>query len=1496
MATIIRPFPPTPTISNRTVDKRITSQPAEEELLGLLGLTTLKALLEFEPVIAARAVLAISLNGRPTGDLKRLVTEKFLGEDVTKAASWPIAALSSVHDKTAAILVRFGIVTIAALANFGPRMRAEALLDGFAEQPFYQSPPSAPDELMPKMTGAITSLYRYNSFIRDRDLRNLRIFLDKACAPETILTQIFEESTLPCPVLYLGRLAGYTQQWVLQGTYLGEVMHSLSLAPGESRNIAIVDWRRAQRTGRDEDTVGAEDLSHFARHNRSLDETASGVASEHQWGQTETAAVTAAGGLAAVAAAGVVGGVGGALGGAALGSIVAGVGAVPGALAGAAVGGFAGVASAGIAVAGAGALGMIRADTNGDRDVEGTTAQDIMLTTRQKSSVERSLRSSVVLEDVQEERDHLQTSTVTNYNHMHALTMQYYEILHRYAVSIKLDSLEPLLFLPFGTLPFDAKNIKNLWPFIRILFEDGEMVRLIDEKLGYAQMKIEKIEVEVPEEPLEPGSPSSLEIKKVEVAVKVSQGFNAVSARLSWWDDIGAARIDDLKHISTQAPRTLNFDSSELTSLPLSGTQIKGIDVTLDQAVNIETDVEVLVRATQKLEGQAGEDTASIVLTQQTFFPASNPSDSDRTKHFPWNATSGLSATYEEYLEAKRVYDEAVEAENEAQKEYEEAVQERSEAQDDALTNLLLLANGRRFALTREYIQRAEPEVLAILLDAIVISDGNYELPLHRIAHSVPIAIAGSFLILRMKRHWDRELPFSKVPDSRTIQIRVLPDLARLIEHPQWVIDRWERLHDRPLSADIVDLPTSGLFAEAILGRSNAAEKLDLTRHVAWHEMPIPHQPPAIAPLTLGSRVQSQDATPSALPNTINIVNPPTFPEPTGLAEAFATLRTSDMFRDMSKAGELAGIIGNLTQLAGSLGQAATEMTGDAAARALQSAGDIGEVAAGLANQAMIEGARSQSEIPSQTSLGSRINALKEQQSLATEPEDKKVYGDNIRELLSNGGYKFASTAANGSRDGGSGGSQESPSKGLLDFALKTAGALGTGLLNWSSDPEGELSDALKEAMLEAAKKEIKDQGETLAKRIIPMGGAFLAFAKLSLAFGYGAGEKLQQVNSELRPLYAKLESKIDLDDTDALSQDEIDALRTLTGYQNIAVSKLPRIVRAGIDRAGTKAIEMGADAVKKLLGDNVMHIAEELAENKEVIALFSATVEEGRSQIPMARKTIEERLISFMITAFLKQLPKSKFQTALGVIVEPVRNSQPVVIEIMGGLANALVQGALQDLGPHEETVKKLILDYAGNPNASRNFKDGRSFKEAFDAVGTLEPSGGNHVEIDGTIVRAPQSVIVSINNAAGTPDQTLFEVRAAGDIFRVLRDMVEMAIQARAFELQRQYNYDPTPQKYNNLEDKLATEIGKGAQEINSGFVKLQIAVRTIFEAAGDTTHSEPNALQTFIRDELYLENKFQVWQLVRSQPGIPQARNTKPHNRGGRLHTRPFLPQSR
>ncbi|MBK8723759.1 MAG: hypothetical protein IPL95_16340 [Saprospiraceae bacterium] len=87
---------------------------------------------------------------------------------------------------------------------------------------------------------------------------------------------------------YLGYIVGFKQSWINMGTHLGEIINSLALAPGESRNVLFVEWRR-KLNSRSEDTTANEQLTNSLTHNRALDEVTRITAKEHQSGLTSTA-------------------------------------------------------------------------------------------------------------------------------------------------------------------------------------------------------------------------------------------------------------------------------------------------------------------------------------------------------------------------------------------------------------------------------------------------------------------------------------------------------------------------------------------------------------------------------------------------------------------------------------------------------------------------------------------------------------------------------------------------------------------------------------------------------------------------------------------------------------------------------------------------------------------------------------------------------------------------------------------------------------------------------------------------------------------------------------------------------------------------------------------------------------------------------------------------------------------------------------------------------
>jgi hypothetical protein len=160
----------------------------------------------------------------------------------------------------------------------------------------------------------------------------------------------------------------------------------------------------------------------------------------------------------------------------------------------------------------------------------------------------------------------------------------------------------------------------------------------------------------------------------------------------------------------------------------------------------------------------------------------------------------------------------------------------------------------------------------------------------------------------------------------------------------------------------LVPIPTNGVFAEAVLGRSNSAEKLDITRFWNWQDSPAPLTPPELGPISTGSRALAENLTPGQLgPSTLNIVNPTNLPDPTGLGASLGALANLN-FRDMS------GLAGT-QQLAGT----ATTGTLTATTEAGKIDVAMAQVAADIVKTAMVTGFGNKKE-GGVSGEGARIN------------------------------------------------------------------------------------------------------------------------------------------------------------------------------------------------------------------------------------------------------------------------------------------------------------------------------------------------------------------------------------------------------------------------------------------------------------------------------------------------------------------------------------------
>jgi hypothetical protein len=245
----------------------------------------------------------------------------------------------------------------------------------------------------------------------------------------------------------IGGVLTYTQSWYTKSLSLGHLIHGIALGPGETTKIAVIDWARRVSTAAVESIEELELLSEELSRSRSIGEITAAVARETQRGRSAAQSEASAQQY------------GEARSGANLrdfdpfSSPLAFTGLM--------------VISPGVSTSGS-SLGLAFnasaasswSTTSGQRNVGASLAQDIVDRTHQAAHSARNRRASIVREVSQQESESVSTRTLTNYNHMHALTIEYYEVVQLYRTVVELSKADRCLFVPMRPLDFrDTKVI-----------------------------------------------------------------------------------------------------------------------------------------------------------------------------------------------------------------------------------------------------------------------------------------------------------------------------------------------------------------------------------------------------------------------------------------------------------------------------------------------------------------------------------------------------------------------------------------------------------------------------------------------------------------------------------------------------------------------------------------------------------------------------------------------------------------------------------------------------------------------------------------------------------------------------------------------------------------------------------------------------------------------------------------------------------------------------
>jgi hypothetical protein len=212
------------------------------------------------------------------------------------------------------------------------------------------------------------------------------------------------------------------------------------------------------------------------------------------------------------------------------------------------------------------------------------------------------------------------------------------------------------------------------------------------------------------------------------------------------------------------------------------------------------------------------------------------------------------------------------------------------------------------------------------------------------------------------------------------------------------------------------------VFAEAVLGRFNAAEKMDLTRFWNWQDSPIPIVAPEIAPLQAGTRAQSDEIRPGQLSQPVLSIQQPTaLPDPAGVTAIINAIQQGNMFRDMSGLAQTAALAQAGVQASAAGATAAGEQAANTLATVMANNTERMRIAAQLlAGTGGIGGGGGGPKPPGKGTVSERGGELNAAKTIGDQI-DQSAGANGIGGALGNGGLGGGS-GGGGSGNGGLGG------------------------------------------------------------------------------------------------------------------------------------------------------------------------------------------------------------------------------------------------------------------------------------------------------------------------------------------------------------------------------------------------------------------------------------------------------------------------------------------
>ncbi len=846
---------------------------AQQTALEVLEIRTVFDLAASAAFGAAHRLLRLQDDAtQPEAQLQRVASDIAAtpaGVPVADLALLPIQSLKAVGAQRAPVL-RTALATnlVRDLALWPPYAAARALLAEqlAGEDPLPVGDPGTPPELLPRNGAFPTERVLYRRLLidstSDAGVQPLEQAGD-ALSLSTVLSGQDQGFTRVAS----GALLTFSQDWFAQGVALGQLLHSLSLAPGESTRMAMIDWSRQSRGSSSEDVDEAERLANTTTHQRALSEVTEATAAEVQGGSTRTKSSSRS-----------------SQSGSALGFEVGPI----------AFGGSSGGGSTKTEA-------LTVTSSFGRRDLSASVSQQINDVSQQQASAARSRRASIVQEVAQSEHEALSTRVVCNYNHMHALNVQYYEVVQAFRVTTTLQRAERVLFVPLKMVDFgDALTLERWRAVLADVALSDDIRRQLTTEFGVVEIVPNLPRLRIGDAVLASAFTNSAGLTNAASAAVAAGGLRFELGPAQSGATLSALKGFDarqLGRVASLSARTLLRNGSDAVFVP-DEARLHGVAV----AGRLAGGLRVTTRAGGELPA-ASSGPAQITLETPT-----RVADIDAVQVQLGDAAPGR-ATLKLMLDiggAALPLDVPVQL-NEGGP--VGVVQFKAARAAPALLKHL---RDNALHYSRAVFERLDATTLSGLLSHLTLAG----VPLGSLVDPQPVALVANALVLKLN-----------LPNRGTVDD---PALAAEVQAWQEFLQR--RGLDRPVpQSQTVPLPTGGVFAEAVLGRFNSAEKIDLTRFFDWQASPIPLTPPEIAALPSGSRQRAVDLTTSALGTPlVKQTEATALPAGANAAAVLAALQAGSPFRDLS------AVIGANAALA----QSGSELSGAGATTAATQAAD----------------------------------------------------------------------------------------------------------------------------------------------------------------------------------------------------------------------------------------------------------------------------------------------------------------------------------------------------------------------------------------------------------------------------------------------------------------------------------------------------------------------------------------------------------------------------